>query len=115
MKPDQFIVLAGQCRMMKLPEPVNEYRFAPPRKWRFDAAWPPLKLALEIEGVVYPKAGSGNAFLGGRHVSATGFKADIEKYREAFARGWTILRCLPDDIDNTVVIEALDRRLRGSS
>ena len=31
-----------------VPPPVCEYRFAPPRKWRFDACWPAQRLALSL-------------------------------------------------------------------
>jgi hypothetical protein len=47
-----------------IPAPIREYRFAPPRRWRFDLAWPSLRLALEIEG---------GTWTGGRHVRGNGF------------------------------------------
>jgi hypothetical protein len=68
-----------QCRAVKLPEPVREFYFAKPRRWRFDFAWPEQLIALEVEGVVYPTK-RGEHRLGGRHVSVTGFKADIERH-----------------------------------
>jgi len=42
--------LAMHIRVNGLPEPEREYRFHPRRKWRFDAAWPDAKLAVEVEG-----------------------------------------------------------------
>jgi hypothetical protein len=33
--------------------PTREYVFAPPRKWRFDFAWPDIKLAVEINGGIW--------------------------------------------------------------
>jgi hypothetical protein len=66
--------------------PVAEYRFAPPRKWRFDWAWPDHRVALEVEG---------GAFVRGRHNRPDGFVKDIEKYSEATARGWRLIRCTP--------------------
>jgi hypothetical protein len=70
-----------QCRALGLPEPVREFRFATSigRKWAFDFAWPEYLIALEVEGVVYPTK-RGEHRLGGRHVSVTGFKADIERH-----------------------------------
>ena len=62
-----------------LPMPTSEYRFHPFRKWRFDAAWPAIKLAVEIEGR-------------GRHQTFAGYKADCEKYNEAVRLGWRVLR-----------------------
>ena len=67
-----------------LPEPEREYRFAPPRRWRFDFAWPEHKVAVEIEG---------GLFKGGRHQSLDGFLKDAEKYEAALLKGWTVYRC----------------------
>jgi hypothetical protein len=69
-----------------LPAPVREHRFAPPRRWRFDFAWPSRLLALEIEG---------GAWVNGRHVRGRGYEADCEKYAEATLRGWKVLRVTP--------------------
>jgi len=65
------------------PEPAREYRFMPPRRYRFDLAWPELKIAVELEGGV---------FSGGRHTRGTGFESDCAKYNYAALFGWTILR-----------------------
>src|SRR5690348_7925662 len=66
-----------------LPEPIREYRFAPPRRWRFDLAWPSFRVALEIEG---------GTWAGGRHVRGEGFERDAEKYNAATLAGWRVLR-----------------------
>lgn len=63
--------------------PVQEYKFNPDRKWRFDFAWPAQRVALEVEGGIWMK---------GRHVRARGYEADCEKYNEAALSGWTVLR-----------------------
>lgn len=65
------------------PEPTPEYRFAPPRRWRFDYAWPDARVAVELEGGVHS---------GGRHVRGAGFERDAEKYNAAAASGWRVLR-----------------------
>jgi len=65
------------------PEPVCEYRFTPPRKFKFDLAWPELKIAVELEGGVYS---------GGRHTRGKGFEGDCEKYNLAAEQGWLVLR-----------------------
>jgi very-short-patch-repair endonuclease len=72
-----------QLRALGLPEPVREHYFAKPRRWRFDAAWPSLKLAVEIEG---------GTWVNGRHNRGAGFEADLEKYNHAGLLGWTVLR-----------------------
>ena len=63
------------------PAPVYEHRFAPPRRWRFDAAWPGPMVALEREGLG-----------GGRHQRHHGFTNDCEKYTEAALLGWLLVR-----------------------
>ena len=63
--------LALQLRFLKLDSGlVREHRFHPTRRWRFDFAWPELKLAVEAEG----------------------FEADLVKYGEAMVLGWNVYR-----------------------
>lgn len=62
-----------------IPAPVREYRFHPERRWRFDAAWPSIKLAVEIDGR-------------GRHQTVVGARNDCEKANEAIRLGWRVLR-----------------------
>lgn len=65
----------------------TEFRFAPPRKWRFDYCIPKYKVAIEIEG---------GAFTQGRHTRGKGFVGDIEKYNTACELGWILLRYTPE-------------------
>ena len=67
----------------KLPAPTTEFQFAPPRRWRFDYAWPAELVAVEIEGIT---------FLGGRHQRRQGFVNDCEKYEAALLDGWRVYR-----------------------
>lgn len=73
---------ALHCRAEGL-TPEREYRFAPPRKWRFDFYFPDRKLAVEIEG------GTG---VYGRHQRPGGFEKDAEKYNTAAKMGITVIR-----------------------
>jgi len=73
-------------RLEKLPLPTPEHRFSPPRKWRFDFAWPDRMFAVEVEGVTRD---------GGRHQRIDGFQKDLEKYEAALLLGWTVYRCSP--------------------
>jgi hypothetical protein len=71
-----------------------EHRFHPTRKWRFDYAHKPSKVALEIEGAMWS---------GGRHTRPTGFAGDIEKYNAATALGWRVFRlCDLSDLDEAI-------------
>ena len=72
-----------------LPEPAGEFRFAPPRKWRFDFAWIASLVACELEG---------GTWSGGRHTRGSGYQADLEKYNHGVKGGWRILRYTADDL-----------------
>ena len=65
---------------------TTEWKFHPHRRWRFDVAWPDLKLAVEIEGGTYSKRGKS------RHTTGEGFHEDCEKYNAAALLGWRVLR-----------------------
>lgn len=69
--------------------PITEYRFAPPRRWRFDYSWPAHSLALEVEGGIW---------IRGRHSRGAGMLKDMEKYNRAALNGWKVLRTTPDKL-----------------
>src|ERR1044072_7837334 len=62
---------------------VQEHKFHPERKWRFDFALPDKKIGIEYEGLNSSKSG---------HTTLQGYTKDTEKYREAAIMGWTLLR-----------------------
>lgn len=62
---------------------VQELKFHPTRRWRFDYAHPDLKIAIEIEGAVWTR---------GRHTRGAGYLADCEKYNTAQIMGYRVLR-----------------------
>lgn len=77
------------CENNGIQVPQPEYRFTELRKWRFDFAWPKHRVALEVEG---------GAFSKGRHTRGSGFVKDLEKYSEAAALGWLIIRVTPQQL-----------------
>ena len=81
--------LQTQCEADGLPTPELEFRFCPERRWRLDAAWVSLKIAVEVEGGVW---------IQGRHTRGKGFINDMEKYNEAGKRGWRIFRFTPSQV-----------------
>lgn len=83
-----------------LPEPDIEYQFAWPRRWKFDFSW--RKLALEVEGAVW---------IQGRHTRGSGFVKDMEKYNEAAARGYRIIRVQPKDLCTQETVDLIKRCL----
>jgi very-short-patch-repair endonuclease len=74
--------------------PQREYRFIPPRRFRFDLAWVEYKIAVELEGGVYS---------GGRHTRGKGFETDCEKYNLATLHGWDVLRYTSNMLKNDPV------------
>jgi hypothetical protein len=112
---DLFLqVLRAAC----LPRPELEYPFAAPeRRWRFDFAWPGVRLALEKEGGVYGRGKPCPVCKRrpvGAHSSISDMKRDMEKYNEATIRGWRVLRARPEQFDSGEVIPLLERAFRVS-
>lgn len=95
-----------QCDLAGLPKPVAEWRFHALRRWRFDWAFRPEKLAIEVEG---------GAWTGGRHTRGKGFEKDLEKYAEALCLGWRVLRVTPKQIADGTALNLVDRILRGKA
>jgi hypothetical protein len=75
--------LADALRAAGVSPWVEELRFHKSRRWKFDFAWPHLRIAAEVEGGI---------FIGGRHSRAAGFIADCEKYNAATLDGWSVYR-----------------------
>ena len=81
----------------------REYRFAAPRRWRFDFAWPSMKLAVEIEGGIWSS---------GRHTRGKGFEADCVKYANALVLGWRVLRVTPTHVRDGQALRWVERLAR---
>lgn len=81
--------LEFQMKAAKLPEPVPEYKIVPNRKFRWDYAWPDLKLAVEVNGGIWVQSG---------HSSGTGIARDAEKLNLAVLEGWRVLVFTKDPI-----------------
>jgi very-short-patch-repair endonuclease len=64
-------------------QPIAEYPFAKPRKFRFDYAFPEQRVAIELEG---------GSWSGGRHTRGQGFEDDCTKYNLAVQLNWRVLR-----------------------
>lgn len=75
-------------------EVVEEFKFHSLRKWRFDFAIPPSKIAIEVEGGVW---------ISGRHTRGSGFVNDCEKYNNATALGWRVFRISNEQQLNFVI------------
>lgn len=91
-----------------MPEPSSEYRFAFPRRWRFDYAWVMdagrIAVALEVDGGIWTKGG-------GRHTRGSGWLKDSDKLNEACCLGWRLLRCTPQQLPTQSTITLIRRAL----
>jgi len=74
----------------KVPVPVREYVF---RKYRFDFAWPYLKIAVEVDGGTFMKDGG--------HARGIRYQKDCLKNNLAQAEGWVVLR-----VDREIVLDS---------
>lgn len=96
--------IAGWCE--------REYVFAKPRRYRFDFAWPELRIAVELEGGIWSN---------GRHTRGQGYESDCRKYNLAQCLGWVVLRYTRGMVESgeairdlQELINSLDRPLVAS-
>lgn len=82
-RADEFVTLWERLAP-GFPRPTAEYKFCDWRKFRFDWAWPELRVGVEVDG---------GAWLahGGRHAG----DGDREKLNLAAQLGWRVLRYSP--------------------
>lgn len=90
-----------------LPDPERELRFARPRRWAFDFAWPAYRVAVEIDGGTWMESG-------GCHQQPVRFAQDIEKLNAAVMLGWRVLRYTTIDLGQnmTGMIEQIEALLK---
>jgi hypothetical protein len=90
------------CKLNGLPAPVNEHKFHPTRRWRFDHAWPDHKLALEVQGGI---------FISGRHSRGAALLKEHEKLNAAASLGWRVCFVTPKQIANGEAINIVSQAL----
>jgi hypothetical protein len=95
--------LAAQIRDAGLPEPRREYRFARPRRFRFDFAWPAAMVAAEVEG---------GTWVQGRHQRGKGYEGDCVKYNLAASLGWRVYRFTAGMLDRDEAVPVLQEALQ---
>ena len=92
------------CKAARLPVPVPEHRFAPPRRWRFDWAWLDQKVALEVQG---------GLFTQGRHSRGAALMKEHEKLNAAAALGWRVCFVTPAQIRNGSWLAVIEAAIRA--
>ena len=90
------------CVVHGLPVPVAEHRFSPPRRWRWDWAWPDRRIALEVNGGIWTR---------GKHSRGAGQLRDFEKWSEGAAQGWRVIHVTPAQIHAPATWDWLRRAL----
>ncbi len=97
-----------QVKTAKLIMPVREHRFSETgRKWRFDFAWPAIKLAVEIEGLTHATVDEEGRKRLGRHQTIAGYTADCEKYNQAVIEGWRVLHFTPKHVKSGFALNTM--------
>lgn len=95
------------CKSCGVPVPAREYKFHGTRNWRFDYAWPEHRLALEVEGGIWMSQHGKKS----RHFTGAGAVKDMEKYNEAAALGWRLLRRTPDKLLTNETIQLIKKSI----
>lgn len=95
--------LTAICSAMGLPEPVEELRFDPVRRWRWDYAWPEYRLALEIQG---------GTWTSGRHSRGKGYKNDVEKLNAGQLAGWLVLWATTEQVQSGEAMTWVEQALK---
>lgn len=72
---------------------VEQHRFCPERRYRFDFCWPDLMLAVEVEG--------------GAHGIRKQYQHDVERHNVAMLLGWRVLRFTPEDVEHGKAIDLI--------
>ena len=98
----------------QVPMPTNrggkEYRVVPNRRWRFDFAYPDLRIGIEVHGAIWARGG---------HTRGSGFIKDREKMNEAQLAGWLVLEFPIPTIENNpfdcveMIARAIELRRRS--
>lgn len=88
------LTLLHQLRALGLTDGlVQQHKFSDTRNWRFDFAWPDLKLAMEVDG---------GTWVGGAHSRGSGIERDCEKLAAAVTFGWRVMRCTTGQVSRGV-------------
>lgn len=95
--------LAFQLRAAGLPLAEREYRFDPVRRWRFDFAWPEMRVAVEVQGAIYVK---------GKHSTGRGIEKDHEKANAAVLAGWKVLQYSRVPIESGEALRQIEALVR---
>ena len=93
---DLELAFRGQIMAAGLTEGVEvEYRAIPGRQFRWDLAWVPQRLLVELQGGVWGNKGVGGAT---GHNTGVAINRDCEKQNLAVLAGWRCLSFTPNHV-----------------
>jgi very-short-patch-repair endonuclease len=84
----------------------REHRFHEQRQFRFDFAFPHLRLAIEVDGGIWSR---------GRHTDPRGYAKDCQKFAEAAILGWRVIRATGDQVTSGIAVQWVQRALEASA
>ena len=84
----------------------REVQFAKPRRWRFDFVLFGGPRGGEIAAEI-----DGGTWIGGRHVTGSGYAADVAKANAAVIRGFGVLRFTPEMVESGIALATIERAL----
>jgi very-short-patch-repair endonuclease len=96
--------LLFQLKAAQVPEPEQQWRFDPQRKFRFDLAWPGHKIGVEVDGATW---------VAGRHTRGLGFERDCEKLNLAALHGYRVFRFTGTMVNDGRALATLEQALEG--
>ena len=95
-------LLAQHIQYAGLPTPEREYRFAPPRRYRADFAYPEKKILVEVQGGIYTR---------GAHSRGVGLERDYEKLNLAQLNGFRVFQFSRKMIESGVAVNMIEEVL----
>lgn len=98
-----------------------EYFFHPTRKWRSDLVYRRYGILIEVEGGMYGKlivcencgTSTGKWSAGGRHVRASGYAGDCEKYNAAETLGFMLIRVTGSQVSDGTALTMIEDAIKS--
>lgn len=83
---------------------AREVRFDAVRQWRFDFAWPPQRIAVEIDGGTWKRTRGGRS---AGHAHPQRMEDDNEKRNAARLQGWRVFQFTTRQVQYGQAIEVI--------
>lgn len=104
------ILLLEQIRQARLPEPEQQVAIIPKRRYRFDFAYPRLKVAIEVDGGTWKRTSQGRS---AGHAHPARITLDNEKRNLARLLGWRVFQVDTTAVHDGSALEIVRRLTSG--